>query len=75
MKLKINQAMPIIHKNCDYNFAVKLWNVSGKVLPDCNCESLAKPFDIYIEYHEMVGSKQRIYQLTKNKLESDGEII
>lgn len=75
MKIQINNAIPLIHKHKDYVFSVQLWNVVGKVIPDCNCEALAKRFDIYIEYNDLVGSKQKIYQLTKNKLETDGEII
>ena len=75
MTLKINNASPVLHKDKDFKFSVKVWNVSGKVIPDCNCASLAKDFDIYVPCDKLVIDKLEMYMLTKRVLKADGKIV
>lgn len=75
MIIHINKAEPVITKVSEFNHKVSSWMVSGKYMPDCGCHSLAKDFEFYIPYFELKGNKKDIYQLTKNKLEENGEIV
>ena len=75
MKIHISKAEPIIAKVSEFNYKVSTWLVSGKYTPDCGCQSLAKEFEFYIPYGELKGNKQKIYQLTKDKIEQNEETI
>lgn len=75
MKIHIKHASPVLNKHSEFKWSVTHWSVIGTVTPDCNCAALAKPFDMYIPYDKLDGNKQEIYQLTKNKLEQDGETV
>lgn len=76
MKLHIKHASPVLYKKSDLKYAITHWSVIGTYLMDDNgCMCNAKPFDTYIPYNKLDGNKQEIYQLTKNKLEQDGEAL
>ena len=76
MKLHIKHASPVLNKDSNFKYSITYWEVSGTYLMDDNgCMCNAKPFDTYIPYAKLDGNKQEIYQLTKNKLEQDGETV
>ena len=76
MKLHIKHASPVLYKKSDLKYDITHWSVIGTFLMDDNgCMCNAKEFDTYIPYSKLDGNKQEIYQLTKNKLEQDGETV
>lgn len=76
MKLQIKHASPVLNKHSDFKWSVTHWSVIGTYLMDDNgCMCNAKTFDTYIPYTKLDGNKQEIYQLTKNKLEENGETV